>query len=92
MLSINICLFAGDEDTSHSDAIAAGDGSITAMAKARRPCVGLCYYEKLLRLEGKADTDKSPNDTALVSTRQSSTINGLGFPVDNYMVHTVWTT
>merc|ERR1712018_27994 len=35
-----------------------GDGG-----QRRRPCVGLCYYEKLLALAGKNRADKRPNET-----------------------------
>ena len=33
--------------------------------KRNRPCVGLCYYEKLLRLQGKKEADSGPNQTAI---------------------------
>ena len=33
----------------------------------RRPCVGLCYYEKLLALQGRKDAEREQNETTLVS-------------------------
>merc|ERR1711879_428118 len=29
----------------------------------RRPCVGLCYYEKLLALQGRRDAEREQNET-----------------------------
>eukprot|EP00093_Oithona_nana_P004949 04949.XXX_236857_237796_1 [CDS] Oithona nana genome sequencing. len=29
----------------------------------RRPCVGLCYYEKLLALQGRKDAEREQNET-----------------------------
>ena len=42
--------------------LSGGDGG-----QRRRPCVGLCYYEKLLALAGKNQADKRPNETIQVS-------------------------
>ena len=45
--------------------LSGGDGG-----QRRRPCVGLCYYEKLLALAGKNQADKRPNETIQVSVVQ----------------------
>ena len=36
----------------------------------RRPCVGLCYYEKLLALQGRRDAEREQNETTQVSFLQ----------------------
>lgn len=35
------------------------------------PCVGLCYYEKLMDLQGKKAAEKEPNQTIQVGRLQT---------------------
>lgn len=38
------------------------------------PCVGLCYYEKLMDLQGKNAAEKEPNQTIQVSLLQHTNL------------------